>query len=319
MIDLKPTRSQIPLKPNWIPFICALAVFCNGSYAVAQRSTDTHRITKSFTEPFEKSIAASAETGIIVQSKVKEGDRVQVGDILAKINQSVLVASLKIAKARAESTARFDAAKSQVELVASQLEAVRSLVEDGHTNKYEVQQKEAEYQTAYAEFRSAQDEMGLNRLEVGRIEAQIEDRVIRSPIDGFVTEIHKQLGENVSNNEPTYATIVRVDELKARFYLDSQTLNDLKPGDRVSISVGKARSKTPAKVIYVSPIIDSDSGLGRLDVMIDNHDLSIKSGTICHWMGMDHSSPNFTDKENLSPTLRSSRETSGIRLNLNSK
>ena len=94
--------------------------------ATAQHQLDSSRITKSFTEPIEKSVAASAEVGIIAASFVKEGDRVNVGDRLAEINQTVLQESLAIAVARAESTARLDVAASQVELLKSQLEAINS-------------------------------------------------------------------------------------------------------------------------------------------------------------------------------------------------
>ena len=242
-------------------------------------------ITKSFTEPFEQSIAASAETGIIISSAVKEGDRVQVGDVLATINHNVLKQELEIAKTRAASTARLDAATSQCELIESQKLALESLVADGHTNKYEVQQKQAEYETAYAEYRAAQDELALNQLEVKRIEAQISGRIIKSPINGFVIEIHKQLGEYVSTNEPQYATIVRVDKLKVRFYQTAATLQQLKPGQTVNIYVGSSRTQKQAIITYVSPVIDPDSGLGRVDVVSENPDLSVQSGVICFWGG----------------------------------
>ena len=161
--------------------------------------------------------------------------------------------------------------------------AIESLIDGGHTNNFEVEQKQSEYQTAFAELRTAEEEIKLNKLEVERIKAQIADRVVTSPINGFVTELHKQLGENISNNEPQYATVVRVDELKVRFYLDSKTLQSTKIGDSVELLVGSRRNSKPATVTYVSPIIDPDSGLGRLDVKIDNSDLKIQSGIVCFW------------------------------------
>ena len=262
--------------------LCA-ATFGLTENATAQHQLDSSRITKSFTEPIEKSVSASAEIGIIAASYVKEGDRVKVGQSLAEINQTVLQESLAIAVARAESTARLDVAASQVELLKSQLEAINSLVEGGHTNRFEVEQKNSEYLTAYSEFRAAQDEVKLAKLEVNRIKAQLADRTIKSPIDGFVTEIHKQLGENVSNNEPQYATVVRVDELKVRFYLDAATLKNTRVGDQVSVQIGNERSQAMATVIFVSPIIDPDSGLGRLEIKIPNHEFEFQSGVVCYW------------------------------------
>jgi len=250
--------------------------------AATHAQTDTG-INRSFTEPFEQSVAASGETGIVVEAAIKEGDRVRVGDVLAKINHTVLKAELEIAKARANSTARLEAATSGAELIKSQHDALQSLVAEGHTNKYEVQQKEAEFVTAFAEYRAAEDELQLNRLEVKRIEAQIQGRIIKSPINGFVTEIHKQLGENLSSNEPQYATVVRVDELKVRFYLDANTLQDLRVGQQVNVLVGRDQDPNRATVTYVSPIIDPDSGLGRIDIKIDNRKMALKSGVICFW------------------------------------
>ena len=287
---IQPSVSKRTLVAGLLLMTGALS-FCSVGFAQERlESSGLHlgrlhsgRITKSFTEPVEQSVAASAEVGIVAESSVKEGDIVKVGSTLATLNRAVLLESLEIAKARAESTARLDAAKSQLEMLTSQVEAVESLVSGGHTSRFEVEQKQAEYHTIYAEYHAAQDELRLNKLEVNRIRAQVEDRVIKSPINGVVTEIHKQLGENLSSNEPQYATVVRVDELKVRFYLDANTLRDLNVGQDVNVLVGQEQKPILAAVTYVSPIIDPDSGLGRIDVKIDNQDLTIQSGVICVW------------------------------------
>ena len=72
--------------------ICLLVCVSVGGTAVAQTNSHTGRITKSFTEPIERSVTASPEPGIVSESFVKEGDRVKVGDRLAAINHTVLKA-----------------------------------------------------------------------------------------------------------------------------------------------------------------------------------------------------------------------------------
>jgi len=266
------------------------ALFCLAIACLSQSASgQIHkgRITHSFTEPIEKSVAASAETGIVAIAHVKEGDRVRVGDKLASINHNVLKETLAIAIATSESTTRLDAAAAQLQLIESQLDAVNSLISGGHTSQHEVQQKRTEHQTAIAEMRASQEELKLASLEVNRIKAQIQDRIIKSPIDGIVTEIHKQPGENVSNNEPQYATIVRVDQLKVRFYLDAKTLRETRLGDQISLGIGPEKTHATGTVSFVSPVIDPDSGLGRLDVVIENSDLSIQSGIACYWQAKE--------------------------------
>ena len=54
-------------------------------------------------------------------------------------------------------------------------------------------------------------------------------------------------------------------------------------GDQVTVLIGSGRSPSPAIVTYASPIIDPDSGLGRLDIKIDNREMRFQSGVICEW------------------------------------
>lgn len=241
------------------------------------------KVIRSFTEPWQKSVVAGAVIGVVTEAVAKEGDRVQVGDPLVKLNRRVLEASLEIAKARAESTARVDAASAQFSMVKSQLTSLEDLKAGGHTNRYELEQKQAEYQQVLSDFRAAQDEKSLALLEVKRIEAELEDRMIRSPIAGFITEIHKQPGEQVSNTEPEYATIVSLEKLRVRFYVDAALLRQHSTGDVVVVNVGANQKQMSAVVSYVSPTIDSDSGVGRLEVLLDNQSLTIQSGVVAFW------------------------------------
>jgi RND family efflux transporter MFP subunit len=241
-------------------------------------------VTKSFTEPIETSTVAAIELGVIEQSKIQEGDRVTAGQHLATLNSAVLIESRRLAVAKAESTAARDAARSKLALVNSQLQNLRSLAPGGHVNKYELEQKTSEFQNATSELKRVEEELMLSRIEVDRIDAQIKQRKINSPITGFVVKIHKRLGEQVSTNKPDYATIVRIDQLKIKFFLNLSTLKMIKAGSTVEVHVDNEASSRLAKVTFVSPIIDPDSGTGRIEVSIDNHDLKLRSGTVCHWI-----------------------------------
>ena len=265
--------------------------------AFAQHS-HTGRVTRSFTEPIQRSVVASTESGVIQDARVREGDRVKAGDELAALNRDVLLQEKRLAQARVESTATRDAAMSRVQMVGGQKGKLEALIGGGHVNPFEVEQKTNEYENAVAEFKIAEDELRLNQIEVDRIQAQIRQRIIVSPIDGVVSEIHKQLGEHVSNNEPQYATVVRVDQLKVRFYHDAETLAKVPVGSEIYVLIGEARIRTPAKVMFVSPIIDPDSGTGRMDIVIENQDRKITSGTVCYWNESQQSRGKRTARSN---------------------
>ena len=273
-------RKQVVLS---LVIVAALVVL-EPSISVAQT---LHRgvVTKSFTEPIEKSIVASTENGVVQTVHVREGDQVSAGEQLAELNHGVLIQAKRQAVARSKSTAKRDAAKSRFQMIMAQKQVLEGLISEGHVNKYEVQQKTTEYNNAVAEYREAEDELVMNRIEVDRIEAQIQERIIKSPIDGVVVKIHKQPGEHLSTNEPQYATVVRIDKLKSKFYLKADVLNRTQIGETVEVYVGEERRNLKATVAYVSPVIDPDSGTGRIEVELDNPNQRLQSGTVCVWGG----------------------------------
>lgn len=278
-----------------------LLVLIGCTLSNAQNNSHSATVTRSFTEPIEQSVVACSEGGVIIGAFADEGDAVEVGQRLAVLDNEVLLQAKRIAEARSESTASRDAAASRVELLKVQKDTIESLIDGGHVNKYEVQQKQIEFVSAIAELKAAEDELRLNRLEVDRSAAQLARRTIISPINGFVTNIHKQLGEHVSSTEPQYATIVRIDQLKVRFYLDSKTLDKVRPGSKVEVLVGEDRTAMQAFVKFVSPVIDPDSGTGRIEVIIENQDLAVRSGAPCVW--------NDGVQENGQPRRRAVRST----------
>jgi RND family efflux transporter MFP subunit len=270
--------------------IGVMSVSALGQIRKFEQTGHRGRVTKSFTEPIETNVVAASEAGVINVAQVKEGDQVSKGTPLAILNSDVLIQTRRRAVAQSQSTAIRDAATARVNLILSQKQNLESLFADGHVNQHEIFQKTQEYENAVAELKKAEDDLVLAKIEVDRIDAQIEQRIIKSPIDGFVTRIHKRLGEQVSNNEPQYATIVRLDELKAKFYLDLETIQSLQLGMSVQVYVGTQRESTIATIMFVSPVIDPDSGTGRVEVLIENPGYRIRSGTVCYFGAADKQS-----------------------------
>jgi len=179
---------------------CALspALFLNLASAQKQNQQPAlqeydGQIKRTFTEPIEQSIVSSTEVGVLKRITVKEGDYVSAGQLLGELDNQILRQSLRMAKARSQSTAQLDALRSRMKMLEKRTKKVDELVAGGHANPYEREQIVAEFETATSEFRAAEDELHLNLIEVDRIQAQLLQRSIKSPFDGFVVTIHKSL------------------------------------------------------------------------------------------------------------------------------
>lgn len=250
---------------------------------IAKQQEYDGQIRRSFTEPIKKSVVSCTETGVVDKILTEEGDYVRGDQLLGELDNQILKQSLRMAQARVNSTARAEAARLRMRMMEQRKNTLESLVREGHANPFEVEQTKSEYETTVADFRALEEEQTLNEIEVDRIQAQINQRQIRSPLDGFVIRIHRQRGELIANASPEFVTLVKIDQLKIRFYLDARWLEKLKAGAEVDVLVGVEKQKKRAKVKFVSPIIDPDSGTGRVDVVIENSDHRIRSGTVCFW------------------------------------
>ena len=258
-------------------FLCALAFLpslCNA------------QITRSFTEPVEERHVAANQPDVVTRLSVREGALVQSGDVIAELDNSVLRKKLAIAKLRSSSVAAISGARVVFDSNKKKVEKLRSMLEKGHANPSEIEKAQADLETSQAELELAQEKKSEFELEVERIEAEIEQNIIRSPISGLVTEIYCKPGEFISSQDRKLATVVCIERLKARFYLHEKWTSQLRAGLPVSLKIGAGSSSIQGKIEYVSPVVDPESGTSRVDVVIDNHDHKLSSGTVCYWNGL---------------------------------
>ena len=109
----------------------------------------------------------------------------------------------------------------------------------------------------------------------------IERRLVRSPIDGIVTQIHYDQGEFITPIAPTVATIVQLNPLRAVFNLPHATVGTLKAKSTISIRFPDDEQAAVGTIEFVAPIIDADSGTVRVKILIDNPKRAILAGRRC--------------------------------------
>lgn len=260
---------------------CRVTVACCGAVCLLLSASASAQVTTSFTEPFKQIEVAAPLPGVLARLDVKEGRRVEQGQVLAELDSRVLAQSRRLAELRARSTARVDAARADLKFKQQMLANLEPLLRDGHANHSEVERAEAGLEQALAALRLAEDQAAENLIELDRIDAEIEQRSIRSPIDGVVIEIHRRPGEYLPATDARLATVVALDQLRCRFFVDTAVAQQLSEGDSVDLRIGRQRQPAQGVVAFLSPITDSDSGTVRLDVVIDNRQGRHRSGVAC--------------------------------------
>jgi RND family efflux transporter MFP subunit len=234
--------------------------------------------TFGYTRAYRTAELAAAEPEVISEILVKEGQAVTQGQVLAKLDCSVLSADLAAAKAAAQATGRMEAAKAELALQQLRLKRLSDVQDKANIREDELTRVKADVEIAKANLQSAAEAMELKQAEVKKIEAQIERRILRSPFDGVVTEVHREVGESTIGANNTVFTLVQLDQLKATIHLAEGEARGLTVGAVVSLVVGDEALSVPGKVLCVFPVNDPASNTVRVDFVIDNGSGSLRSG-----------------------------------------
>ena len=256
-----------------------VARFATTSTAIAPRISSAG--DEAFTEPIEAIEIAAAENGIIGDVAVKRGDSVETGDLLFELDMTVLEISRKLAAAKANSTARLKSAEVEFAARNESYEKKFSLLADRTVSIEEVSQAKVEADRARRKMEAIIEEHGQANLETKRIETLIEQRRVRSPINGVVVEVKRKPGEYVSNSDRHVATVVQLDRLRVEFHVPTVQAESVRSGDVASLLFPETGEQAQGVVQYVAPITDAVSGRVRVEVLIENKRGEYRSGVRC--------------------------------------
>jgi len=234
-----------------------------------------------FTEPVKTIELAASETGILATLHVKRNDVVKAGQTVAALDTEVLQTRRALAEARAKSTARLKAATIKVARAEHNLQQLQQLREEGHGGKRELELAASDLELARADLEAVEDEELLSRLDIQRIDAEIRRRTVVSPMDGIVTEVHREVGEFVATTQPTVLTIANLTQLRIRFYPSTDVAEPLRTGDAIAVRLLHTGADLKATIDFISPVIDADSNTVQVDVLLDNRDGKLRSGRRC--------------------------------------
>ena len=177
-------------------------------------------------QPLSKVEIKSKASGIVKKLYVDYGDRVKAGQILAELDKVQLEANVREAQANLQAAqAALEAANSTLErnkvdaegpdvpFLKSNMERAENMYKDGLISKSLAEDAEKNYQLALNRQMSAQRNIAVSRAEMAKAEAQVSqskaalERVeedlrnstIVSPIDGLVLSRDVNVGDAVSS------------------------------------------------------------------------------------------------------------------------
>jgi membrane fusion protein, multidrug efflux system len=232
---------------SWQPWSIVCAVWFS-----AVLSVSAYAAVEGLVIPFSRVSVSSPVQGLVAEIFVQEGDRVEQGTILARLQDEEerleLQRLLLILEKR-----EFDAA------------ATGRLLTDKLISAEEAMEKRIELE--------------VGKLQVASAQLALARKQIASPLEGVVVSRNREPGEWVNPGEVLFE-VVLMDPVLVEILVDGREGIRLRRGAEVGVVVNDLQDAYRATAIidFVDPRIDASSGLMKVRILMENPEQRILPG-----------------------------------------
>jgi HlyD family secretion protein len=248
--------------------------------------TETLAVTGSLAAREEIVVGAEVDGLRIVELLADVGDRVEQGQVLARLDGAMLRTQLAqntstIAKAEASiAQARASIAETQAAEAeaADALKRAQALGATGTTSPVQLLARETQAKVAAAKataaeanLRIAEAERALAEAQRSEIELKIARTQLKAPAAGTISRRAARLGAVAGTvGEPLFQ-LVRNGEIEFDAEVPETVLPQIEPGQSVEVLLSGVSEAIIGTVRLVDPSVDKLSRLGRVAVALSRH------------------------------------------------
>lgn len=232
-------------------------------------------------EPYVVVEIGSAVEGIIAEIDAERGTEVTKGQVLARLESSVEEATLRMAEANAASTVDLDIATSRVKQLSAEVDRATQLASQNVVSQSVLEAAQSELEQALLEQSRARQNQEMAGLDRDRAKAQLERRVIRSPVDGMLLRRLIGPGEYVYS-QAQVAQLATIDPLHVEVFMPTDLFPDVKPGQTATVQPAEPIGGSyRAKIISIDQVFDAASDTFGMLLELPNPDNKLPAGVDC--------------------------------------
>ncbi len=179
---------------------------------------------------------SSQESGVIAELFVKEGDRVEAGAPVFRLEGDRIDYPLQGAAAQRSALAQaVEAARARAALANSNYQRTSNLFRDGFVARARLDADRAALDAANARLEEARRQLSASSAEIGLWRPRRSDLAGAAPTAGAIERIYRRPGEMVPAGQPI-AALLSPQNRKVRFFAPEPMLARLSMGTRVTLS-----------------------------------------------------------------------------------
>lgn len=215
--------------------------------------------------PLNATMIRAKVPGEILEVMHREGESVQKGDVLVRLDTRTLSAQLK------SSEAALDKARADLEIARLNFENSKRLFDRGVLPKTDYDTRRSQLDAALATVKLSEAQLAMARIA-------LYDAVVRAPFDGIVARRLIDVGGKASQDTPLLE-LVDLKHMEFQASAPAIEMNDVKVGQHARVRVdGYADEQFDAQLERISPVAEQGSRLVLLYLSMDNADARLRGG-----------------------------------------
>jgi HlyD family secretion protein len=224
---------------------------------------------------------SSKVTGKVVEVLIEEGMKVKEGQVVARLDDTNVKASLAVAQAQLESArAALDETRAQLKQASQEFQRITELVKQKIASPSDLDKAESNAKALSAHLAQQELEVTVAERQLALWRQQLDDMTIRAPFAGIVTTKDAQPGEMISPvsagggfTRTGIGTVVDMDSLEIEIDVNESYINRVEAGQPVAATLDAYPDwKIPCKVIAIIPTADRQKSTVKVRVGFDKLD-----------------------------------------------
>jgi len=231
-------------------------------------------------EPMQTAEVSASAAGVLESVMVDRGAVVRRGQVLAVLQSEVERASVEAARERAASASEVAALGAARDLARTRLKRMHALTELEFGARLELETAAAEFEIADHRLHQAREAFAVAQREYDLARRQLEQRQIRSPIDGVVADRLLHPGERVDGRP--ILRLMALDRLRVEVVVPASRFGRIREGMHAIVRPELPDGRdVSGHVVQVDRFVDAASGTFRARLALPNRDGGVPAGVRC--------------------------------------
>ena len=219
--------------------------------------------------------------GRIDEIAARRGERIERGDLVARLDDQLQRLQLEMSRIRAETDIELHSQETRLRFRRKELDRVDRLAERNVASESVRDDAEIEVVLTELAVQEAQLAQKLAQVELKQAEAELERRRIVSPVSGIIMSVEAEPGE-FATEQTVIASLAEIDPLYVEVFVPADFYDAFSKGDRMVVSLmPPLEGSHEAIVSVIDPVFDAASGTFGMRLELPNESGAIPAGVRC--------------------------------------